>query len=538
VDFISAKAETIPWEIYHGRLLDAAQTRMSKTLLSWRIAQADNTHTPVEPLIAARFDVHARQIHVTRGLLAYVWEAYDAGGGVIESREVIRWTRELVSTITLAEFADLDSLRDELIATIWHAVVGTSRLPLHSVEAPLPAYVFGQLHYVYRDDAGEQPCAGWSDFIAASRQTPLAWREMVKLVEFTLRHVSPNEVAQVGRTFLSAFPAMTPDLPRLMRALFNEVSLSPHTCLIANALLLIEEWPTLGAMSVAEEIDFLSWLLRHLSRHLTAYDLVTFHHRGANYPDALLLDAALKTLLRRIDTHPELFETTETDARIRRRALRHGCLLRRHYEGHLVPDHPTSPGENNRVMPASHPRLGEEQLTQSLKRRRLLYENEPLASLLSPNARRILALSLRDLEHREERLELGVGLFIDRPLGYAKTSIEPDLTPILAHEAFSLSLARRLMLELQHLAGELGLEPMHLPELEAAPGLSHIELAACPRPVAALADVRKVADDFVILRTLPGGLNELLALFDWQDLLADIRLRFLAEKAIRLCVQT
>ena len=37
------------------------------------------------------------------------------------------------------------------------AVVGTSRLPLTSVEAPLPAFTFGQLAYFYRSDAGTEP---------------------------------------------------------------------------------------------------------------------------------------------------------------------------------------------------------------------------------------------------------------------------------------------------------------------------------------------------------------------------------------------
>ena len=49
------------------------------------------------------------------------------------------------------------------------------------------------------------------------------------------------------------------------------------------------------------------WLLRQLGRHLTAYDLVTFHHRGANYPDALLLDDLLRRYLLRIERTPELF---------------------------------------------------------------------------------------------------------------------------------------------------------------------------------------------------------------------------------------
>ena len=44
-------------------------------------------------------------------------------------------------------------------------------------------------------------------------------------------------------------------------------------------------------------------------------------------------------------------------------------------------------------------------------------------------------------------------------------------------------------------------------------GLSHTLLAEPSRPTAALADVRKVADDFVIVRTLRGGLEGSVASF-------------------------
>jgi hypothetical protein len=135
-------------------------------------------------------------------------------------------------------------------------------------------------------------------------------------------------------------------------------------------------------------------------------------------------------------------------------------------------------------------------------------------------------------------MELGLGLFIDRPLGYAKASVEPDLTPILAHEAFSPSLGRRRVQELARITAELGLKPVDVAETETPLGLPHRELAECPRPVAALADVRKVADDFVIVRTLPGGLNELLRLFDWHSLHEQFRLRFLLDSQVLLCVQT
>ena len=42
-------------------------------------------------------------------------KGYDSGGGVIESREAVKWTRELVGTMRLEDFADLDSVRDELV---------------------------------------------------------------------------------------------------------------------------------------------------------------------------------------------------------------------------------------------------------------------------------------------------------------------------------------------------------------------------------------------------------------------------------------
>ena len=107
-----------------------------------------------------------------------------------------------------------------------------------------------------------------------------------------------------------------------------------------------------GGLTAEEHVDFLSYLLRQLGRHLTAYDLVTFHHQGANYPDMLLLDLVLKVFLQQVEERPSLFEGSPADdsggggqKRLRRRALRQGWILRGQYEGHPVPDAPTSPGE-------------------------------------------------------------------------------------------------------------------------------------------------------------------------------------------------
>src|ERR1043166_5726931 len=108
---------------------------------------------------------------------------------------------------------------------------------------------------------------------------------------------------------------------------------------------------------------------------------------------------------------------------------------------------------------------------------------------------------------------------------------------MLAHEAFSLSIAKKRVEELKQLAAELSLE---LPggffetvaqelERDAVRGVPAAMLAEPGRPTAALTDVRRVADDFVIVRTMPGGLGELLSHFDWEPLRGWYDLPFLAE---------
>src|SRR5262245_36539638 len=77
--WIAARAETIPWEVFRGRLLPRNQTREQKSFLSWHLMEPDAT----EPTISVKLDVQSRRIHVTRGFQAYVWEA--VGDNVIDS---------------------------------------------------------------------------------------------------------------------------------------------------------------------------------------------------------------------------------------------------------------------------------------------------------------------------------------------------------------------------------------------------------------------------------------------------------------------
>ena len=156
----------------------------------------------------------------------------------------------------------------------------------------------------------------------------------------------------------------------------------------------------------------------------------------------------LKAYLTRIEREPGLFVGDVEQCRMRRRALRQGWLIRRRYEGWPVPDLPTSPGENNRVLPPSHPRVPEEQILQPSRRTRRLYADDPLPSHLGKHGAEALRRSAADLCHVEELRDLGMAVFLDRPFGGGKAPMELDGTLLLASEAFSRSVAEQRLLAL------------------------------------------------------------------------------------------
>jgi hypothetical protein len=539
LQFSRGVAEDISWEVFRGRLLDPSHTRQRRTFSAWNIHQIMPNGRSAEPLLALKLDWAAKELHVVRGLESYAWEGYDAGAGVILSRERRKWVRELAATVYLDHFADLEELRDELACRLFLAVVGSSRLPLSSVEAPLPAFSFGELFYCYRSDAaaGDGALRTIEDLISQMLCPATAWRERARLLETFLHAASAAEMPAAARLWVQRWSQQSgtaADLAALLRTLFNDVSLSPYTDLVDKALAFVSALEASAYWDTATAIDFLGHLLRLTGRHLTAYDLVTFHHRGANYPDALLLDAVLGAYLERLEHHPDLFSFQKGDGneekrrQLRRRALRQGYLLRRRYEGHLVPDRPTSPGENTRVLPPEHPRVAEEQILQPASRRRQLYEGAPLH--LGSHAKALLQQSFADLVHLEERRELGAALFIDRPLAEGKHPAEPDETPLLASVAFSRSVALE---RLRSLAMDLGMAD-NSPEVEAVRAelefsglpLEAIGPAAKPGSVT-LADAARAAEDFVFLWTTRSGVEALLRQFDFTSLADRLDLAFL-----------
>jgi hypothetical protein len=525
-------AEECSWEVFHGRLLDPAHTRQRRGFASWNVYLVLVEGRAPEPFLSVKWDARAGQLHVVRGLDSYAWEGYDAGGGVFLSRECRKWVRELTGTIRMDCFADLEELRDELMCRLFLAVIGSSRLPLASVEAPLPAFSLGELFYCYRPDAAVTDgwLRGYAELVARMLGPALARRERARLLETFLHAVPPAEMPQATRLWVRRWRELggtSADLAALLRTLYNDVSLSPYTDLADKTLAFLGALEEAGYFQAADTADFLGHLLRKLGRHLTAYDLITFHHRGANYPDALLLDAVLGAYLDLIEREPGLFAATpgENDAedrkaRLRRRALRQGYLLRRQYEGHPVPDQPTSPGENSRVLPGQD-RVPEEQILQPARRRRRLYAADPLPRHLGPRAQVALRQSFDDLAHFEERRELGMGLFIDRPLGGGKHPAEPDGTLLLASVAFSRSVALQ---RLRNLAAEIGLAEDSA-EVEAVrrglevAGLPLEAIGPAARPGSVtLADAAKASPDFVFLWTTRSGVGALLRQFDFTPL--------------------
>jgi hypothetical protein len=198
--------------------------------------------------------------------------------------------------------------------------------------------------------------------------------------------------------------------------------------------------------------------------------------------------------------------------------------VRMHYEGHRVPDAPTSLGESVRVLPPPFVRVPEEQILEVGKRRRRLFADRPTGELVGEFGRRALAPSIEDLDEPLELRELGMALFLDRPLGVQKEPGQVDRTPLVAYEAFSRSIAKRRLSELAR-AGWI--DASRRDALLAAladlpvPGVPLARLSAVERPgVVSIADAGKVAADVVFIRSTRGSLDDLLACLDLRALAA------------------
>lgn len=521
----------LPWELFHGRLLGDGQTRERRRFLGWNVYARTGTGESAPWFLSVLLEVKPLCLHVTRSLRCYVWEGYDAGDNVFRSREVQRWVRELVATLPLPPAGARQHLARDLEQALFRAVVGLSRLPLTSLEAPLPDFTLGKLGYfpLLKGRATARPIEPGLLALAPRMRPP----ERVKLLELLLRGVP-----DVG-ALAAAWQALgkEADLAEWLLAVFDETALSPWTDFVERTLTFLRVLHERGALAPAVHVDFLGKLLRRLGRHLTAFDLVTFHHRGANYPDALLLDAMLKAYLRLAEQHGELF-TTGADALLRRRALRQGWLLRRRYEGHPVPAVPTSPGENQRVLPPEFPHLDDQDILDPTRRKQELFAGDPIEAHLPPAVQALLAASLEDLQQPAELRELGTALFLDRPLGVGRHPTEPDQTTLLSYVAFSATVAADRL----HWLVRRGLIPAVTPYQAALAQLAQegVPLARQPLParagVPSLQDAFRIAPDFVLRATTGRSAGDFFEAYDLTPLAAVLPLDWLQASQRRLIV--
>src|SRR5262249_20558071 len=240
------------------------------------------------------------------------------------------------------------------------------------------------------------------------------------------------------------------------------------------------------------------------------------------------------------DSNPDFFMALESDdireakaKRIRRRALRQSWLLRRFYEGLPVPDAPTSPGENLRILPPPYARVPEEQIVVPERRTKRLYADLPQLPV-GDQGRKALCQSIADLQYAEELQELGTALFLDRPLGVFKPPGEPDQTLLLSYEAFSRSIAnRRLQLLAEQLeeAGRGTDLTGHQRTLRDALPIEGLPLRATGRSqspgTVSLDDALRVADDFLLVRMTRQTARDFLAQFDFTRLAKRFGLSYL-----------
>src|SRR5262245_14890338 len=181
-------AETVFWEEFLGQVLDGAKTRNRKKFESWNVYAVEAGERSDEPVVSVKLEPVAGRVHVCRAILSYAWEAFD-DGGAIQSRETTKWLRERVGVIDLERIGGPAELLDELVCQLFQAVVGTSRLPLTSVEAPLPAFSLGRLFYRCREGAGDVPARSVGELIGPGLSPGPCPAEWTKLAEMIIRAV-------------------------------------------------------------------------------------------------------------------------------------------------------------------------------------------------------------------------------------------------------------------------------------------------------------------------------------------------------------
>ncbi|MFM9068701.1 MAG: molybdenum cofactor guanylyltransferase [Planctomycetota bacterium] len=606
------------WEVFRGHLLDPRHTREEARLEAWHwyllgpaehpystclssyhTAVAVSEEAPVagpisptdHPLLSLFYDDSQQLLHVVRYLLSYDWSS--AGDEQAASADGLKsqhyWARELIVTIPVpstaaatsaaaaaattgsAESRESPELRaadfqTTVQAAVAAAVHGTNRLPITSLETPLPAFTFGCCSYLpgvsrWLGNQSSLTLPQLQQALARAahgdeENTTVTQSEWARALEILLR-------AEASENWASSLAVTSPRRwLDWMRQLFHQVSLTPLTAWMDRAFVLLDALAgqSCGASSsngadralqdgnrdrVAAVCDLVGHMLRHLVRHLTAYDLEKFHSFGANYPDAPWLDRLLQWLIDCAEMYPELFvepaaaealaaaevatavnvssfssgdqtKPQQRQRQLRRRALRQGWLMRQHYEGLLVPDTPTSQGELRRVLPAEVPVVPAEQITQPRHRSNRLFAQRPLTIDHQPQAQRVLRAAVADLQRIEEYHELGMATFLDRPLGIGHAPGEVDRTPLFSYQAFSARIAQQRLAFWISRGAQV--DPQIAGKWPSPEGLVVRDLPGRPRPgVTTLEDAQLAAPDFRIVSITRSSWSEFVGWLEMNE---------------------
>ncbi len=240
----AAVQEDISWEIFRGRLLDPAHTRETRAFVAWSIYQVEGGTLAATPLLSVKLDSRAGQIHIVRGILAYVWKGVDRGAGVIDSQEVVQWVRELVGTLIISSFPGLTEMFEELTFLLGAALQGTSKLPLNSIEAPLPAFSLGQLAYLPAPPSKVptgQPVSKWQELLTVV-PVPL---------ESLLRAITPDQAADAARQWVGTASPRAHRSTDQLSSLFTNASLSPYTGFVDSTMEFVKALVDMNALSCA-----------------------------------------------------------------------------------------------------------------------------------------------------------------------------------------------------------------------------------------------------------------------------------------------
>ena len=198
-----------------------------------------------EPLVAVLFAPSERVIYVTRSIFSYVQQPYVTQENVVLTREIRKWVRELVATIDLTATSDgrwptftrpqhpaARALERELGHDLLLAVIGTSRLPVTSVESPLPGFSLGDFGYFPNAVAdAAQPITTAKELIARGLTIETPQLERAKLLELILRTIHADELGELVERFLEQWRSLgltEVDLTAMLKTLFNHLALTPR----------------------------------------------------------------------------------------------------------------------------------------------------------------------------------------------------------------------------------------------------------------------------------------------------------------------